>query len=913
MKISVHRFVGIIFSAAFLLFALILCVPFLKVQAAGSTNLLENPGAEEGDLSGWIDAEQESTGEGTFSVLDEYVWGSSVLDPCKGDYFFFAGVTPWNYIYQDVDVRDFPDGTVFTLSGYMNGWETGHGDYSYLQLDFLNRRGRILNSANVCEESIEGWDFYSVSLEKPEGAVTVRVSLIAERNSGSDCDSYFDEISLTADIKETEFEEVEEDKGTEEQDQDVNSYEVLWSNFNSGAVQNGAPVSVTLDVYTDVKIQAITTYHWNKGNGELPGSISIWENGDEIGSWDASARPGSGADNVYWDVFPDIVLEGGHKYDFVDSSPMTWSCNEESEYEGFLEIRGTHDLSDEELPQREGRSETAEESVRKIEGREVVEETSGYYRLRTQQRRKESIEIIDEEYPEDIEENYSLWWGYDDEPGTSGESAYISWDDEEAALTASLFKSGNYFGDIDVQDISELNKMNGSVLYKQQENGEYEVLPEVNAAIVSVGNALNDTSYHTVRLKFFVEGDEIVLKKGEYGVVLDIYTNGHHETVLDGDPFFFEVENDVEFDRNDREEKKGIEWLSGRFSNMDKAAYTRIRTEKGDTWPVEIIDEEYPEDIEENYSLWWGYDDEPGTSGESAYISWDDEEAALTASLFKSGNYFGDIDVQDISELNKMNGSVLYKQQENGEYEVLPEVNAAIVSVGNALNDTSYHTVRLKFFVEGDEIILHKGKYAIMLDIYTNGHHKTVLDGEPFFFTVEEDEGFEADPSVNAVTGGDWEHYPSGEWMYIKEDGTYAKDCWVESEGQYFCIDHSGYLLKDNYFSDGFRTDEFGIWDGNTERSSKDVEPLEDVVYGADPCWIFEYSHTQNGKRHYTVTESYSFGYERTFDMIPLGRSCYLLESEEDSEISLHMFVSADQESVTISECCATDIFEIEE
>ena len=95
MKISVHRFVGIIFSAAFLLFALILCVPFLKVQAAGSTNLLENPGAEEGDLSGWIDAEQESTGEGTFSVLDEYVWGSSVLDPCKGDYFFFAGVTPW--------------------------------------------------------------------------------------------------------------------------------------------------------------------------------------------------------------------------------------------------------------------------------------------------------------------------------------------------------------------------------------------------------------------------------------------------------------------------------------------------------------------------------------------------------------------------------------------------------------------------------------------------------------------------------------------------------------------------------------------------------------------------------------------------------------------------------------------------
>ena len=57
-----------------------------------------------------------------------------------------------------------------------------------------------------------------------------------------------------------------------------------------------------------------------------------------IGTWDATARSGSGADNVLWDVFPDIQLEKGHKYHIKDSAPETWSTNDQAGNMGFVEL-----------------------------------------------------------------------------------------------------------------------------------------------------------------------------------------------------------------------------------------------------------------------------------------------------------------------------------------------------------------------------------------------------------------------------------------------------------------------------------------------------------------------------------------------------------------------------------------------
>ncbi len=114
------------------------------------------------------------------------------------------------------------------------------------------------------------------------------------------------------------------------------------STFNTSAVYNGAEACPLYTAEDDIVLKAVTTYHWNGGSGAAPGSIRIYDmTGEEsvlVGTWDATARSGSGSDNVYWDVFPDIQLEKGHKYHIKDSDPETWSTNENASNMGFVEL-----------------------------------------------------------------------------------------------------------------------------------------------------------------------------------------------------------------------------------------------------------------------------------------------------------------------------------------------------------------------------------------------------------------------------------------------------------------------------------------------------------------------------------------------------------------------------------------------
>ncbi|MBO5999606.1 MAG: hypothetical protein J6P87_07945 [Lachnospiraceae bacterium] len=481
--------------SAVLLSVLCLSAPLsvLQVKAAGSIenrNLLTNPGGEDGDLSGWTDAAEEESGDGTFSVIPEYVWGGSTIEPYEGGYFFFAGVTSGNYIYQDVDISDYPAGSRFTLSGYMNGWETDHGDNSYLEMDFMDRRGRSLISDSVCEPSIAGWDLYKLVMEKPEGAETVRVSLIAERNTGSDCDSYFDGISLTAEVPEAEEEKEERSAGDE---QGTPVEEVLWTNFNTAAVHNGAPVSITLNVEDEVRITSITTYHWNGGKGEEPGSISIWTGGEQVGSWEASARSGSGADNVLWDVYPDIVLKAGRAYDFVDSSPATWSCNSGSDNDGFMEVRGWF-TSD--------------------------EEADAYYIG---------------------EPNYALSYGTGTSPTSYVNPVYISCDAETGELLVAYTNEKDHFGSLDQEDPDEYDRLQKTALYEKTRSGRWRKVSRVTTKITGTYDARTDEgNYGTVRLQFCSRDKAFAFTGSEYAVSFDIYTNGHHMTPEDEDLFLIE-------------------------------------------------------------------------------------------------------------------------------------------------------------------------------------------------------------------------------------------------------------------------------------------------------------------------------------------------------------------------------------
>lgn len=114
------------------------------------------------------------------------------------------------------------------------------------------------------------------------------------------------------------------------------------STFNTSAVYNGPQACPLYTAEDDVVLKAVSTYHWNGGSGAAPGAIRIYDITDDesvlIGSWDATARDGSGAKNVVWDIFPDIQLQKGHRYHIKDSDPETWSTNEKAENMGFVEL-----------------------------------------------------------------------------------------------------------------------------------------------------------------------------------------------------------------------------------------------------------------------------------------------------------------------------------------------------------------------------------------------------------------------------------------------------------------------------------------------------------------------------------------------------------------------------------------------
>ena len=119
------------------------------------------------------------------------------------------------------------------------------------------------------------------------------------------------------------------------------------SNHNDTALLNGPsfyPVFTT--DRGDVLLLSVTTYHWNNGEGSLPGEISVCDlaTGTVLGTWQAVTLY---VEKDYtWAVYPEIILESGKSYYFIDSDPDTWSRNGASLDTGFAEITGSGSYGD---------------------------------------------------------------------------------------------------------------------------------------------------------------------------------------------------------------------------------------------------------------------------------------------------------------------------------------------------------------------------------------------------------------------------------------------------------------------------------------------------------------------------------------------------------------------------------------
>ena len=113
------------------------------------------------------------------------------------------------------------------------------------------------------------------------------------------------------------------------------------------------PTVFTVDRPT--RVTKIWTYHWNNGQGAVPGSIGLlWTDTNErVGNWRATGNQGldtspgaiwpakgNGPPCRYWAVKPGVVLLPG-TYEVVDSDPATWSTNSEIGSMGAAWVYGT--------------------------------------------------------------------------------------------------------------------------------------------------------------------------------------------------------------------------------------------------------------------------------------------------------------------------------------------------------------------------------------------------------------------------------------------------------------------------------------------------------------------------------------------------------------------------------------------
>lgn len=134
----------------------------------------------------------------------------------------------------------------------------------------------------------------------------------------------------------------------------VGSQVTLFSNSNgSGVVNGGKPPSFS--TYGKIGISAyclnsITTYHWNGGLGQKPGTIALGPLSFAALQFPVKARKATGssgqggAKNVNWTVdYPGgaspVVISG--IYTCRDSNPSTWSQNSVSGGHGFCIIYAT--------------------------------------------------------------------------------------------------------------------------------------------------------------------------------------------------------------------------------------------------------------------------------------------------------------------------------------------------------------------------------------------------------------------------------------------------------------------------------------------------------------------------------------------------------------------------------------------
>jgi len=173
-----------------------------------TTNLLTNPGAETGDLSGWTTGGTSTPGvdNGTFD---------SGINPHSGNFHFYGGSGESGTLTQTINLVG---NQGLTAAGIDSGngkallsfWEQGlnqsdPSDDALVRLTFLDGSSNTISFVETPEvDSHDGtWKQYTNSYAIPVGTRTISYGMGFVRHAGSDLDSFVDDNFLAVDARPT--------------------------------------------------------------------------------------------------------------------------------------------------------------------------------------------------------------------------------------------------------------------------------------------------------------------------------------------------------------------------------------------------------------------------------------------------------------------------------------------------------------------------------------------------------------------------------------------------------------------------------------------------------------------------------------------------------------------------------------
>jgi MYXO-CTERM domain-containing protein len=165
----------------------------LALAALGAhANLLSNPGAETGDLTGWVVG-----GESNPAVDDGSFDG---FTPHTGLYDFYGYNGLDGTLTQNVSLAGIPNAAWAEVSFWEQGLNQGDpSDNAFVSLTFLDALGQVLGSAATpVVDSHDGtWLQYSGIFAIPAGTASIDYTMNFTRHAGSDLDAFIDDNSLS--------------------------------------------------------------------------------------------------------------------------------------------------------------------------------------------------------------------------------------------------------------------------------------------------------------------------------------------------------------------------------------------------------------------------------------------------------------------------------------------------------------------------------------------------------------------------------------------------------------------------------------------------------------------------------------------------------------------------------------------